>query len=100
MPGDHNRSVSISPTLVRAGTYQNVVPDTCEATFDVRVPPKMRVSEAADSLRDRAKVMKDGTSVHVSFEEKTDPYEVDINSRLVRAFQRAILTRMKTSQHW
>ena len=37
--GDHYRSVNISLTMIQGGYYSNVIPPTCEATLDIRIPP-------------------------------------------------------------
>lgn len=94
-PGDHYRSISVSPTLVRAGTYHNVVPNLCEATLDLRVPPTMRTSDVLSDIRALAESSGDGSSIEVSPDEATEPYEAKPNSKVVRAFQRAILLRLK-----
>jgi len=94
--GDHFRSVSISPTLVRAGTYHNVIPNHCEATLDLRLPPSLHSSRAVDEIRYAANETDEGVQIDVTPGEPTEAYEADTSSRLVRAFQRAILIRLKT----
>ncbi len=93
--GNHFRSLSIVPTVVRAGSYQNVVPNTCEATLDLRFPPSIRSSSAIAEVRAAAERSGEGRSVEVTPGEPTEAYEVDGNSRLLRAFQRAIILRLK-----
>jgi LysW-gamma-L-lysine carboxypeptidase len=93
---DHFRSLSISPTLVSAGTYHNVIPPRCEATFDVRIPPGMSDSAVQKAIeRVVRSSVQSSTSVDVKFEEATPPFEADPNSVLCRAFQRAIITKLK-----
>jgi len=93
---DHFRSLSVTPTLVRAGSFHNVVPSSCEATLDVRIPPAMTSSEAVRGIREVARTSAEGVFVTISQGEPTEPYEADPSSTLVRAFQRAILLRLKT----
>ncbi len=95
IPDDHFRSLSISPTLVRAGTFHNVVPNLCEATLDLRIPPSMRASDAIGEIRALAETPTDGATIELTAGEATEPYQADTNSKLVRAFQRAILLRLK-----
>ena len=95
VPGDHFRSVSISPTLVRAGTYHNVIPNRCEATLDLRLPPALSSSQALREIRALAEQKGDGVEVRITSGEPTEAYEADPSSTLVRAFQRAILLRLK-----
>ena len=93
--GDHFRSLSISPTLVRAGTFHNVVPNLCEATLDLRIPPSMRASDAVEEIRALAETKGDGISIELRAGKATEAYQADPNSKLVRAFQRAIILRLK-----
>jgi LysW-gamma-L-lysine carboxypeptidase len=94
--GDRFRSISVSPTVIRAGAHHNVIPATCDATFDVRLPPGVPAREAVASLRRAAADIGDGVKVKVAFDEASDAYEAPRDSVLVRAFQRAIILRMKT----
>ena len=94
--GNHFRSLSVSPTLVSAGTYHNVVPPNCDATFDIRLPPGMTGRRAERAIEGVVrKSVQRSTSVKVDFDEPTEPYEADPNSALCRAFQRAIITKLK-----
>jgi LysW-gamma-L-lysine carboxypeptidase len=96
IPGDHFRSLSVSPTLVYAGTFHNVIPGTCEATLDLRIPPRMKSSRVVEEVRSLAEAHADGVSIELRADEATEAYEVPPGSTLVRAFQRAILLRLKT----
>jgi LysW-gamma-L-lysine carboxypeptidase len=94
--GDHFRSVSISPTIVRAGSYQNVIPAICEATLDLRVPTSIPSAVAVKDIRSIAEAAADGVKVSVTAGPPTEAYEADPGSTLVRAFQRAIIITLKT----
>jgi [amino group carrier protein]-lysine/ornithine hydrolase len=94
--GDHFRSLSITPTTIRAGTYQNVIPGLCEATLDVRIPPSPDSPKIVDDIVAVAMKSGGGTTIEVKRGELTEPYEVPSTSILLRAFQRAILLRLKT----
>jgi len=93
--GDHFHSLSVTPTLVRAGSFHNVVPGLCEATLDVRVPPPMRSSDAVKGIDEAMRSGDDAPSIRVEPGEPTEPYEADTGSTIVRAFQRAILLNLK-----
>ncbi len=95
VPNDRFRSLSIVPTLVNAGTFQNVVPSVCDATLDVRLPPSMSSSKAIAEIRSVAEKSDDGVRVKVTPGVPTEAYEVEGDSRLLRAFQRAIILRLK-----
>lgn len=92
--GDHFRSVSLSPTIVNAGSFHNVVPSLCEAVLDLRVPPGM---PARNALREITSIVKSGFRGEVDVEpgEATEAFEASPSSTLVRAFQRAILLKLK-----
>jgi LysW-gamma-L-lysine carboxypeptidase len=96
VPGDRFKSLSITPTIVHAGTFQNVVPGLCEATLDMRLPPSLSASGTIKEIRALAERSEDGFDVKVRPGEPTEAYEVDRGSTLLRAFQRAILLRLKT----
>lgn len=93
--GDHFRSLSISPTLVKAGSFHNVVPGVCDSTFDVRVPPGTECASIRRSLElilEELELKNPGTRYR--FDESTEPYEANPSSTLVRAFQRAIIMKV------
>lgn len=92
---DHFNSLSISPTLVTAGTYHNVIPSTCEATLDVRIPPTMPSKQAIEEVRKTALGHSDDARIELRFDEPTEAYLANPTSVLVRAFQRAILLQLK-----
>ncbi len=93
---DHFRSLSISPTLVQSGTYHNVIPPICKAEFDIRLPPGHTSAQAQREIREIiAGSHREKTDVVVEFDEATEAYEADPNSTLVRAFQRAIILKLK-----
>jgi [amino group carrier protein]-lysine/ornithine hydrolase len=94
--GDHFRSLSVSPTMVKAGSYHNVIPNRCEATLDLRLPPSITSTKAIGEIRSVASQTDEGVQVEIRPGEPTEAYEADTSSRLVRAFQRAILLRLKS----
>ena len=94
--GDHFRSLSITPTIVKAGSYQNVIPDRCEATLDLRLPPSIPSSTAIREVRSVVGEAGDGLKFRVTAGHPTEAYESDPGSTLVRAFQRAIIIRLKS----
>lgn len=93
--GDHFRSLSVTPTIVSAGSFHNVVPSTCDATLDLRVPPGTTVATAVSGIRSALQSHGKGSTVNVTQGEATEAYEADPGSTLVRAFQRAILLSLR-----
>jgi len=94
--GDRFKSLSIVPTIVKAGSYENVVPNICEATLDLRLPPSLRSSETIAEVRSVAERSEEGLRIKIVPGEPTEAYEVDSASTLLRAFQRAIILRLRT----
>lgn len=97
--GNHFRSLSASLTLIRGGSYSNVIPKRCQMTFDVRIPPGMtasRVKEDLAALVEGYARMKGGVEAKVEFDGSTEPYDAPLDSVVVRAFQRAILKTLDT----
>ncbi|MDG6911119.1 MAG: M20/M25/M40 family metallo-hydrolase [Nitrososphaerota archaeon] len=92
--GDHFRSLSISPTIVSAGSYQNVVPSVCDATLDVRLPPGVSSAKVLGEIRPMVEAGSEEVRTDLISGPPTEAYEADVGSRLVRAFQRAILLRL------
>lgn len=93
--GDHFHSLSLSPTLVRAGSYQNVIPSSCDAVLDLRLPPSISSSQALADIR-ALPLDTEGVKTTITPGPPTEAYEANIDSRLIRAFQRAIIIRLKT----
>ena len=95
---DHFRSLSLCLTMIRGGTYHNVLPSQARLTLDVRVPVGMNCAQVESEIRSivsRQKPREDSTRFEVEFEEGTEPYEADQTSPLVRAFRRAIILTSK-----
>ena len=93
---DRFGSLSITPTTISAGSYQNVIPGLCEATLDVRLPPMPNAAETVDEIVEVVKNSGEGSTIEVERGGLTEPYEVDRGSILLRAFERAILTRLSS----
>ena len=96
---DHYRSVNVSLTMIRGGSYSNVIPRRCQMTLDVRIPPDLNSqtvrSELLGIADDYALTNPDAT-LRMDFAEPTEPYEAPTDSLVVRAFQRSILTNLRT----
>src|SRR5271169_3296532 len=48
--GNHYRSLSASLTVIRGGSYSNVIPKKCQMTFDVRIPPGMKSEQVKKDI--------------------------------------------------
>jgi LysW-gamma-L-lysine carboxypeptidase len=89
-------SLSVTPTVVQAGKHRNVVPPTCDATFDVRIPPRLKSASVISSIKAALGPHSEGAKVRLDFEEPTEAYQAPRDSTIVRAFQRAIILRLKS----
>jgi [amino group carrier protein]-lysine/ornithine hydrolase len=92
--GDHYRSLSASLTIIRGGSYSNVVPKRCDMTFDVRIPPGRKssaVKEQLAALVEGYARTREGIDARVEFDRSTEPYDAPVDSVVARAFQRSIL---------
>jgi len=97
--GDHYRSLSASLTIIRGGSYSNVIPKMCEMTFDVRIPPgtdSSRVKEDIAALVEGQARMRGGIDAKVEFDGSTEAYDAPLDSVVVRGFQRSILKSLNT----
>ena len=96
---DHYRSVNVSVTMIRGGSYSNVIPKSCTVTLDVRLPPGATSaaieSDLAGVLEDHARTRSD-VAFRLRFEEATAAYEAPKDSLVVRAFQRSIIKGLST----
>jgi [amino group carrier protein]-lysine/ornithine hydrolase len=88
--GDRYRSLSITPTLIRAGSYPNVIPSRLTAALDVRVPLGTSCSDVSELLRQASRAK--GGKISLEFDEATEPYEAPPSSIVARAFQRGIIS--------
>lgn len=95
VPGEHFKSLSITPTIISAGSFHNVVPSSCDATFDLRVPPGTSISDAVEGISAALGQAGNGSEYTLTRGEATEAYEADPSSTLVRSFQRGILLTLK-----
>lgn len=97
--GDHYRSLSASLTMIKGGSFSNVVPKDCEMTFDVRIPPGMTSARVKDDIAATVEGyarMNGDVEARVEFEGATEPYDAPLDSVVVRGFQRSILKTLNS----
>jgi len=96
---NHYKSLSASLTMIRGGGYSNVIPKSCEMTFDVRIPPGMKssgVREDIVAMVEGYARTKGSIEASVEFDGFTEPYDAPLDSVVVRSFQRSILKTLNT----
>lgn len=86
-------SISCSLTEIIGGSSHNVTPQKCKITIDVRVPASTTCAEVLEILEQiisRVATQK-GIKASYRIEDKTDPFEANHSSPLVRALSLSIL---------
>ncbi len=83
------KALTATVTEIRGGSSHNMMPQECETTMDVRVPPAM---SCKDVERDIASCVKDtaaerGVEAFYSILDETEPFEAKADSVLVRALK-------------
>ncbi|HXG05885.1 MAG TPA: M20/M25/M40 family metallo-hydrolase, partial [Nitrososphaera sp.] len=87
------RSISCSVTEITGGSSHNVTPQKCRVTIDIRVPTITtcdNVLKVVDSVITRVAGEK-GVKATYRIEDKTEPFEADHSSPLVRSLLLAVL---------
>jgi LysW-gamma-L-lysine carboxypeptidase len=87
------KSISCSLTEITGGSSHNVTPQKCKITIDIRVPT---ITTCGNVLRTIDNVIakvsaKKGIKATYRIEDKTEPFEADHTSPLVRALLLAVL---------
>lgn len=91
-------SISCSLTEITGGSSHNVTPQKCKITLDIRIP----TTSSCDSVLEQLKAIIDRISRDKSvkgtyrIEDKTEPFEANHSSPLVRALSLSILDVCKT----
>jgi succinyl-diaminopimelate desuccinylase len=67
-------------TTIEGGSASNVIPDTCNASFDVRIPPTENVAKVRQKIIEIAEV----NNVEVSFEGEAIGWEVKKDTELFK----------------
>jgi LysW-gamma-L-lysine carboxypeptidase len=86
-------SISCSLTEISGGSSHNVTPQKCKITIDIRIPTFMKCKEVL-SLLDKVisnVASTKGVKANYRIEDKTEPFEADYTSPLVRALSLSIL---------
>ena len=88
------KSISCSLTEITGGSSHNVTPQKCKVTIDIRVPTITTCDNVLGTIDDvikRVAVEKKGIKATYRIEDKTEPFEADHTSQLVRALLLAVL---------
>lgn len=88
-----SKSISCSLTEITGGSSHNVTPQKCKITIDIRVPTVSTcdgVLRTVDGIIAKVAAEKSVKAIY-RIEDKTEPFEADHSSPLVRALLLAIL---------
>lgn len=90
-------AVSTCLTQIRGGEATNVVPSNCEMTIDVRVPPQLNCGDVMEEIRGILHNYEDKKEVEVAMEieDCIEPFEVSVDSVLVKSLRDAIRKETK-----
>lgn len=90
--------ISYSLTEISGGTSHNVTPQKCRMTIDIRIPT-IKTCDGVLSIFDehitRIQNNLNGVRIRYRVEDKTEPFEANISSPLVRALVLSILDQRK-----
>ncbi|WP_148686960.1 M20/M25/M40 family metallo-hydrolase [Candidatus Nitrosocosmicus hydrocola] len=90
--------VSYSLTEISGGTSHNVTPQKCRMTLDIRIPVKKTCDSVLGVIDTRiSELQGEAKGVYIKYrvEDKTEPFEANISSPLVRALVLSVLDYRK-----
>lgn len=95
---DKNKAdqISYSMTEIEGGTSHNVTPQKCRATIDIRIPTRLSCEKVLELIDQRILQIKNelqNVKIKYRVEDKTDPFQANISSPLVRALVLSILEK-------
>jgi len=103
IPDDQNTNnkadqVSFSLTEINGGSSHNVTPQKCRMTIDIRIPTKQSCDSILELFDARVNEIQDqlhGLRIKYRVEDKTEPFEANISSPLVRSLVLSVLDQRK-----
>ena len=90
--------VSYSLTEINGGTSHNVTPQKCRMTIDIRIPNKKTCDSVLAVFDEHISELQNnlnGVRIRYRVEDKTEPFEANISSPLVRALVLSVLDQRK-----
>ncbi len=92
-PKSGKAGLSCCLTEIDGGSSHNVTPAKCKMTIDVRIPKPMNTANVLDMLDHAIKdvAIKKGVKISYRLEDRTEPFEADHASPLVRALVLGVL---------
>ena len=90
--------VSYSVTEVNGGSSHNVTPQKCRMTLDIRIPTHLSCDDVLNSIDIKINEIKkdrDDILIRYHVEDKTEPFQANASSPLVRSLVLSILDNRK-----
>jgi [amino group carrier protein]-lysine/ornithine hydrolase len=90
--------VSYSITEVNGGSSHNVTPQKCRMTIDLRIPAHLSCDDILKLIDIKINELKrdnDGILIKYHVEDKTEPFQANVSSTLVRSLVLSILDNRK-----
>jgi [amino group carrier protein]-lysine/ornithine hydrolase len=90
--------VSYSLTEINGGTSHNVTPQKCRMTIDIRIPNKKTCDSVLAVFDEHISNLQknlNGVRIRYRVEDKTEPFEANLSSPLVRALVLSVLDLRK-----
>lgn len=90
--------VSYSLTEISGGSSHNVTPQKCRMTIDIRIPNRKTCDNVLEVIDTRISELQGnlkGVRIKYRVEDKTEPFEANISSPLVRALVLSVLDHRK-----
>lgn len=91
-------NISYSITEINGGSSHNVTPQKCRFTIDIRIPTTMSCNEVLKRIDDSiTKIQEHRSDIKIKYrvEDKTEPFQADVSSPLVRALVLSVLENRK-----
>src|SRR6185437_12369517 len=90
--------VSYSITEIDGGSSHNVTPQKCRLTIDIRIPAPLSCNDILDLINNHIneiKKQKNNITIKYQVEDKTEPFQANTSSTLVRSLILSILEKRK-----
>jgi len=86
-------AISVTITEINSGTAHNVVPSAAKMCLDIRIPFGMQAHDVARKVEElsREDSKSKNYELTITFAQLTEPYKTSMDSKIVRAVNRAML---------
>lgn len=86
--------ITMTPTIIKGGIKENVVPYDCELTIDCRVPPGYSKDDVSKMINE----LFQGLEYEISFIQESEPTSSPIDTPLYKAIEKALLRKVPNAK--